>query len=142
MKAYQKLDSLNLNTSDYLIMGTGIMFALGIRDISDFTDIDLFVNENGWNKVKNIFENKYNSKWKCYYIDIFDGLISIYNEWRPEKYDFYKLFEKSILINGYHYMSLEDVIDWKQKMNRDKDKIHIEMIKNYLNKIKNKKITT
>jgi len=30
---FQKLDSLNIPDSEYIIMGSGIMFALGIRDL-------------------------------------------------------------------------------------------------------------
>ena len=51
---FQKLETLNLDPKDYIIMGSGVMFALGIRPLKDLDDIDIWVNKKGWKQVRNL----------------------------------------------------------------------------------------
>jgi len=51
---FLKIKELGLKADEFLIIGSGIMFALGIRDVKDIHDIDIIVNDKGWEKVKNL----------------------------------------------------------------------------------------
>ena len=53
-EVFSKIKALKLEPDEFLIIGSGIMFALGIRSLDDIHDIDIIVNEKGWEKVKNL----------------------------------------------------------------------------------------
>lgn len=129
---FRKLDSLDLDPSQYVIMGSGIMFALGIRQLTDLDDIDILVTESGWEKVKSLAEIHHDDEWNCDHLYLFDEKIEIYNGWGPSKYIPENLIAESLKIGRYNFASLEDVIKWKKELGRDKDYKHIAMIMNFL----------
>jgi len=113
-------------------MGSGIMFALGIRKLTDLDDIDILVTESGWEKVKSLAEIHHDDEWNCDHLYLFDEKIDIYNGWGPSKYIPENLIAESFKIGRYNFASLEDVIKWKKELGRDKDYKHIAMIMSFL----------
>lgn len=67
-KIFQKLSKLGLNKNEYVIFGSGVMFALGIRSLDELDDIDLVVNSEGWNKIKNMASIEVAKDWRCEFI--------------------------------------------------------------------------
>jgi len=79
-----------------------------------------------------------------------DGSIEAFNVWDPSKaggaYADVKVrpteqvIKDSTLINGYYFMSLEDIMDYKTSLNRDKEKDVVELIEKYAKSgVKNRK---
>ncbi len=130
--AFKMLDTLNLSSDDYIIMGSGVMFALGLRPLSDLRDLDLFVSPSTWERVKGLSENIYDERWSCHHLYLFDQLIEMWNCWGMQDYTFQELHDRAIVIGSYPFLSIEDTLDWKKKMGRDKDAIHVKMIEEYL----------
>ena len=70
-----------------------------------------------------------------------DGSIEAFNVWDPSKaggaYADVKVrptnqvVADSTLINGYYFMSLEDIMDYKTSLNREKEKDVVELINQY-----------
>lgn len=70
-----------------------------------------------------------------------DGSIEAFNVWDPSKaggaYADVKvrptsqIIADSTLINGYYFMSLEDIMDYKTLLNRDKEKDVVELMQQY-----------
>jgi len=70
-----------------------------------------------------------------------DGSIEAFNVWDPSRaggaYADVKVrptaqvINDSTLINGYYFMSLEDIMDYKTSLNRDKEKDVVELINQY-----------
>lgn len=108
-EVFSKIKALKLEPDEFLIIGSGIMFALGIRSLDDIHDIDIIVNEKGWEKVKN--------------------LSKVYT-----KYDFNDLHKRAYFVGKYPFLSPEDTIRYKKRMRRKKDFKHIQMIEKYLAK--------
>jgi hypothetical protein len=131
---FKLLDSLKLQSKEYLIMGSGVMFALGIRPLEDLDDIDLLVSKSGWEKVKNLSKNIYDKEWDCKHLYLFDDKIEIYNGWGPYEHDFEALMSRSYRIGKYSFQSINDLLKWKTAMGREKDQKHIQMINEYLQK--------
>lgn len=129
---FKNLDSLELDPSEYVIMGSGIMFALGIRQLSDLDDIDILVTKSGWEKVKTLSKIHHDEGWNCDHIYLFDEKIEIYNGWGPSVYIPEELISNSLKIGKYNFASIEDVIKWKRELGRDKDFKHISMIMSFL----------
>jgi len=70
-----------------------------------------------------------------------DGSIEAFNVWDPSRaggaYADVKVRETNqvvadgTLINGYYFMSLEDIMDYKTSLNRDKEKDIVQLIQQY-----------
>lgn len=135
-KIFQKLSELGLEKDEYVIFGSGVMFALGIRQLEDLDDIDLVVSSKGWEKVKNMAEIEVAKDWGCEFIQLDNGEIEIYSDWGPGKYDITKLIESSLQVSGFNFANTTDTIRWKKEMGREKDLKHIQMIQDFLAKSK------
>ncbi len=131
---FKKLDSLNLNPDEYIIMGSGIMYALGIRPMEEINDIDILVSRSGWEKVRELGEVMHNSQNNTNSVSFLNGKLCIYDEWDPKKYTFESVYKEFRFIEGYPFQSLESLLELKRERNKNKDRIHIEEIRNYLKK--------
>ena len=129
-----QIQRLNLNSNEFIIMGSGILQALNIRNSND---IDLVVPINTFEKLK-----KHPSlKLKCR--DNYDSLygedIEIFTSWTisGESKLFNEIIKDSVIINGLRYASLELTQTIKQADARPKDLQDVRLIKEYLRKQSN-----
>jgi hypothetical protein len=128
----EKLKSFNLPSNQFAIFGSGPMFAHGIRDWSDFTDLDLIGYGEAWEIAKSkAIKLVYDEDWQCE-IATLDDNIDIRNGWWPGDYNIKELIQTSDLINGFRWVDLNEVIIWKALMGRKKDLEHIRLIKEFL----------
>lgn len=140
-KAFQLLNDLPLETGEYAIVGSGIMFALGIRKLETLDDLDLLVTGPAWQKVKYMAPVIHDEKWACDHLSLYKELIEIWNGWgnmegTNESYKPELIIKNAATIGSFPFMSLEDSIRWKTEMGREKDKQHLAMIEEYLRKEK------
>lgn len=117
----KSIDDLNLDYTDYCIISGGALVLYGIRPETE--DVDIFINENGFNKLKEKYEiisKEY--KYKDLY-GIGSDIELLFRE-----------FDSSIVykIDGYPVLKIEEVLKWKVDNHRDKDLKDIELIRNYL----------
>ena len=129
---FKKLDSLGLKNDEYIIMGSGIMYALGIRPIEEINDIDILVSEKGWTKVKRLGKIVHNHKNDTNSISFLKEKLSIYDEWEPKEYRFKNVYKDVCFIEYYPFQSLKSLLIWKKQRRKEKDKEHIKLIENYL----------
>lgn len=132
----KKLLSLKLPTKDYAVVGSGPMFAYGIK--SQINDIDIVARGKAWEMVRKL-GNPIKSPLGNTIIQIFDGKVEAGITWLPGECDIDELIDTADVIEGIRFVSLENVLKWKKKMARPKDLKHIKMIEEYLS---NKKKTT
>lgn len=126
----QKFLSLNLPKDNYAIFGSGPMFAVGLKDLGH--DIDVIANKEAWEEAKTLGDSKPTKSGNGQVVELFDGEIEIFNSWGPGEWDTNDLIKTADEIEGIKFVELEKVLEWKQIMNRDKDKEHIRLIKEYL----------
>jgi len=128
---FLKIKELGLKPEEFLIIGSGIMFALGIRDVKDIHDIDIIVNDKGWEKVKNlskVYINKIGEK----HLYLLGKKIEIWDTHNSPKYNFKDLHKRAYFVGKYPFLSPKDTIRYKKNMGRKKDAKHIQMIEEYL----------
>ena len=109
---FEKLDTLDFDKNDYLIIGGASLVCQGI--IKETSDIDLSCSRNFYDKLS--WEEK-----KGY----FDWNIK-YNDCFEIGYNFYK--DEYVEINGYHFMNLNDLLELKKEENKSNDKSLIKKI--------------
>ncbi len=115
------VDSLNLDNKDYCIISGGALLLHGLKESTH--DVDIYVNENGFNKLNNQFkiektdDNKYKVKEnvECFL--------------RDDEY----LEKERVVVNGYSLQSLEKILELKLELNRPKDLEDIKALRKVLN---------
>ena len=120
----RQLDNLDLPKDQYAIFGSG---PLVIRGILDSNDLDVFVKPELWDELIKRYPVK---KKFCETIEI--GDIEITKDLSPWFDDASRFIDDSEEIKGHMFVKLKHIIDFKKKMNREKDKRHIELINEYL----------
>ncbi|MEU8380699.1 hypothetical protein [Streptosporangium sp. NPDC048865] len=122
--------SLRLPADDFLVAGSGPLLALGIRD--DIGDVDVVARDKAWSRALSlgtpgpaVFGGGVER------VQLLDGRIEILNEWFPEIWSVDDLIERSSVVDGVRYASLEDVYHWKRKLDRPKDRKDVILIERY-----------
>ena len=121
-KLLNELRSLNLPSSDFAVFGSGPLAIRGIRDVND---VDIIVKPKLWRELKEKYEPK-NEKL------IIVGSIEIYKNWSPWYDNVNELIDEADNFYGVRFVKLEKVLNWKELLNRDKDKRDIILIKKFM----------
>lgn len=135
-KTFLLLRSLPLELGEYAIFGSGIMFALGIRPLSDLHDLDIVVSKSGWEKVKTLGKPFYEPVWKCNWLKLFDEQIELSDGWGPGEWNIDELISTATVIEGFSFVNIDNVVKWKKVMGREKDMKHIQLIEEYLRHVR------
>ena len=122
---FQVIEALNLPKDQFVIVGGGVLSALGIQEWNG--DVDLSVSEDtfehfkqqGWHQEQE--ETKVVLKHGDYDMGVGFG-----------KWSLADLQADALVIKGISFISLEKILEWKREANRQKDAPHIALIEQYL----------
>lgn len=127
----QKFLSLDLPKDDWVIFGSGPLYAHGI--IKNPQDLDVVARGEAWKKALKLGKlQKLPLGDKV--IRLFDGKVEIMNAWTPGKWDIDKLIDTAEIVEDVRFVNLKTVLKSKKRAARSKDLKHIKMIEEYLNK--------
>ena len=130
------LQEYSLTTDDSLVICSGILNALNLRESHD---IDLVVNDETYKRLKKDSRLRivYTSKYEM----LQNEILEISNSWDVREWDINYTFEDlkkdSIIIDNVRYISLEFLLRYKQLLAtnpnpRKKDLNDIKIIEEYL----------
>lgn len=122
-----------LDKNEYAVFGSGPMYVKDLRD--KIKDLDLIVNEKGWNKLIQHYEYKTTKRNAGHVVNIQSesGIeIEIFDTWAPGEWNSEELVETSEKIEEINFVKLENVLKWKKIINREKDQEDIRKINEYL----------
>ena len=122
MKLLEELGKLNLPKNLFAIFGSG---PLAARNLREANDLDIIVKDDLWNSLIQKYKLTEKGSIKI-------GEIEIFKDWLPWIENKDDLINSADFIDGYKYVKLEYVLKWKKALNRDKDKIDIELINRYM----------
>lgn len=126
---FQELKKLNLPTDQYIVVGSGLLAARGIRETRDLDLVlspELFqqYQQRGWKEKMRPNGKPSLTKGKVeLYLDVNAG------DFNPT---FEELKSREQIIQGFPFISLRDLLKFKQAYNRPKDLQDIETIKSLL----------
>lgn len=135
MDIISRIKELNLPVGKYIVYGSGVLEAHGIRKARD---IDLIVDEGlyqelkkrGW-KRKVLFSTR---MWHCKALSDGRGNEAYTNlKWRSYDVKTPYLIENAEMIKGIPFMQLKGYLDYKKLLPRAKDKEDVKLIERYLN---------
>jgi 8-oxo-dGTP pyrophosphatase MutT (NUDIX family) len=132
MNILQKIKELNIPNDQYVVIGSGTMSALGIREAND---IDMSVTEELFDKLKETGEWEEFEKYGRPFLkkDVFD--INKHLGWEKYSITIQEANNSALFIEDIPFMNLDELIKFKAAMGREKDFKDIELIKEYLNKL-------
>ena len=123
-----KVKKLNFPLGKYALFGSAQMCLRGLRECKN---IDIIVTSDLYTKLK--FEPIWNvAIVKSGSESLNFENIEIFRDWKPGDWNIKELIDKAEKIEGVPFVRIENVLKWKQLMNREKDIKDIETIKNYL----------
>ncbi|MGW3565236.1 hypothetical protein ACWDSL_15380 [Streptomyces sp. NPDC000941] len=125
---FKKLISLDLPANDFLVAGSGPMLAHGIR--SNVGDLDIVARGPAWKKALRLGTPLPAPLGYAEHIVLASGDIEVLNGWFD--YDINKLIDEGETFNGVRFAPLPRVMEWKSRLNREKDRDDIEVISRYL----------
>jgi hypothetical protein len=120
----------NLPKGEYIVVASGILNALGIRD-SD--DIDLVITPKLYIKLKNQGWKEVN---KGTYKVLEKGPFEVGLCWDSDENEtpnLQNLLANAVYIDEVPFASIYRVKEWKHKMGREKDLKDLKLIQDYLN---------
>lgn len=132
MNIIQKIKELNLPNDQYVVIGSGTMDVLGIREAQD---IDISVTKELFDKLKKSGEWEEFEKYGRPFLkkDVFDINKSL--GWEKYSITIEEANKSALFIEDIPFMNLDELIKFKTAMGREKDFKDIELIKEYSNKL-------
>jgi len=121
------LKNLDLNKNDFAVFGSWPLYLRWITD--KITDIDLIVRAQNWNEATKLGKLKIINGNENIEIN---AELEIWKQRKPGDWDTDNLIDTADIFDGIKFVTLENVLKWKTIYNRDKDKIHIKLIEEYL----------
>lgn len=123
----QMVQRLELSPRSYVVIGGGVLEALGLRETMD---VDMVVSKNAYQEFRS-------RGWREYVHDDGKRVLShrgyrIMTSFMGR--DLRRLQRHSFAIDGVRFMSLEDLIKSKEKLGRKKDRQDIALIRAYQKK--------
>lgn len=125
VKHIDKLKKLGYPLNEMLIVGSGTMALYGLKEN---TDIDLWVTKKVYDRM--LQDSRFTPNGKM--LETKDGSIEADYRFICVKQTVEEYLFRAKVVNGFHFQTLHDVLDWKKCMNRPKDHEHIKIIEDYL----------
>ena len=128
----KRIKDLGLPEGEFALFGSAPIVVRGIRPFSH--DIDMIVSEKVWNEYAKKPEwqrTTFERDGKVVEM-LENNLLELYKVWGPGEWDIEALLQRAEIINGLPFVSLNDVLQWKEISARDKDLKDVELIKKYL----------
>ncbi len=137
------LKIFRIEPTQCLIIGSAVLYELNIIKSDIINDIDIVLLDNLWEKLSQKYKAKTIVDY-CYIHNVRYGKsinfrmtfnknlykIEFLDCIGPEKFDF--MTKEVIISNGIYFITLENLITFKELLDRPKDHVHIELIKKYL----------
>lgn len=132
MNVFEEIEKINLPNGEFMVLGSGILGALGIRPIND---VDLLIKpalfnqlrEQGW--TYEIIEIEGRSREKISY-----GVVEAFKDfwWKGGNLEPDTAIASAQEINGVRFLPLTKLLEVKKAMAREKDIADVVLIEKYL----------
>ena len=122
------LMSLDLDTQDFAIYGSGLLWVHRLRPVSD---LDIIARGEAWEKVKKMGPLSCATRNGAPTVRLFDGALEFTNGWVAGESDVDKLIDEAEVIYGLRFVKLPYVLSYKRRLRREKDIADIKALQAY-----------
>ena len=133
MNIFEEVEKLHFPKDEFMVLGSGILDALGIREVGD---VDLLIKPE-------LFERLKLEGWKYEVIEIegrprdmlSKGVVEAYKDfwWEGGAFNPEEGIARAEKINGIFFIPLKTLLEVKKAMGREKDIKDVALIEEYLN---------
>jgi hypothetical protein len=129
---FRRLATLELSKDEIIVAGSAPMLLRHLRPCT--RDIDVVVHPDSWPLVEKLGPTTIADYASARMVYLDDRQIQLLDGWFYPKLwnNFNDLFTSSRPVRGYHFLTLESTLAWKEYLKRDKDLKDIELIEQYL----------
>jgi len=130
MNIISKIKELNLPYGKYIVVGSGTLDVLGIRQAGD---IDIAVTKDLHKELRGTGEWEEEEHYGKIFLkkDIFE--LNPELTWENYHTTLYEAMASALVIEGVPFMNIDELCKFKKALGREKDFKDLELIKNYLN---------
>jgi hypothetical protein len=125
----EKLKQLDLPAKDFAIFGSGPLWVRGIRTSKD---LDIIARGAAWEKAKKLGTVGINDRDGTEKVTLANGQIEVYQSWYPGEWNIDALIDSTDSVEGLPFVKLEHVLEWKQRLGREKDVRDVALITEFL----------
>jgi hypothetical protein len=126
-RLFAELLSLRLPADDFVIAGSGPLFARGW--IADPTDLDIVARGAAWRiaaALGTIERAPYSASQR---VQLFGGDLDVLDGWFPDNWSVDELIENADIFEGLRFVALEVVAATKAMIGRQRDLAHLEVLR-------------
>ena len=116
---------------EYVVIGAGILEALGIRNTND---VDVIVKPILFEKLRESKIYKEEMRWGKIFLIGDQTEIGTKLDWENYSTTIEEAINTAMIINGIPFLNIKETIKFKKAMGREKDTRDIKLIKGYLKK--------
>jgi hypothetical protein len=120
------ITDLELDPGDFVIFGSGPLLVHGLR--RSVRDLDVVTRGATWRRVSQRGFPATGAISGTPMALFWGGLIQFSPEWISKEFDTDDLIDRAENIQGLPFAQLTDVLKYKQKLNRPKDRLDIEAL--------------
>ncbi|MGY0231033.1 hypothetical protein [Longispora urticae] len=124
---FRKLLSLNLSPEDFVVAGSGPLFARGW--IQDPSDLDIVVDDHGWRRALQWGVPHAAPFGYAEVVNPFGAEIEVLNAWFGWNVD--RLIDDADVIAGIRFARLDVVATTKLLVGRPRDLVHLEIMRRH-----------
>jgi hypothetical protein len=128
----QLIADLRLDRNDFVIFGSAPLLAHGLR--GEIHDLDIVARGTTWERARSHGSPATGSENGALIATFFDGLIQFSEGWISDAWDAERLIDRAEFVHGLPFAHLEDVLEYKQVLNRPKDLSDIRILQTSLQK--------
>ncbi|TXJ75184.1 hypothetical protein E2C11_24450 [Streptomyces lavendulae] len=126
------LRSLDLPTTDFVVTGSGPLLAHGLRKVVH--DLDVVARGQAWQAVLHLGACEVPSSGCGGLVSLFGGRIEIFDRWLPGSPGPDQMIESAEWVQGIPFSPLREVLAWKERLGRQKDRDDAKLIRDYLSR--------
>jgi len=130
MNIIKKIKELNFPPNQYVVVGSGILDVLGIREASD---IDIAVTNDLHQKLRETGEWKEYERYDRIRVflkkDVYEIIPQL--DWESYNTTTEEAISSAVIVEDIPFMNLDELIKFKTALGREKDFKDIKLIKNY-----------
>ena len=126
MSVIDKVAALHLPEDHYVVIGSGLLDAWGLREASD---VDLVVSDELYDQLSKDERFSAGEKHGDRFLEWAD--YEVFDNWGAEG-SFDQLYADSVVIDNVRFVSPSYLIAWKEQRNQEKDRRDIALLKERL----------
>lgn len=126
----RELCSLALPAADYVVTGSGPLLAHGLRTVE--RDLDIVARGDAWKAALRLGEPAVPLSGYGCLVPLFGGDIEVFDRWLPGSPGPDAMIEAAEWVEGIPFTPLGDVLAWKERLGRPKDREDIRLIRRHL----------